>query len=170
VSRLRIRTARPEEAELIRRIEDSAAARFKGSAHAYVTDHPAPPAAIYAGLAAEGLVLMADQDGGAVGFAACELYPDALHLKELAVLHRKQGQGVGRALIEAVTKEARRRGRSAVTLTTFRDLEWNAPWYGRQGFVELGAGTLGERLRRELAEEDARGLASRCAMRLSLTP
>jgi predicted N-acetyltransferase YhbS len=170
VSGLRIRAARPEEAELIRRIEDSAAARFTASVHAYVTDHPAPPAAVYAGLAAEGLVLMADQDGGAVGFAACELYPDALHLKELAVLHRKQGQGVGRALVAAVVKEARRRGRSAVTLTTFRDLEWNAPWYARQGFVELGAGTLGERLREELAEEDARGLTSRCAMRLSLTP
>ena len=170
MSRLRIRAARPDEAELIRKIEDSAAARFKGSDHAYVTDHPAPPAEIYAALAAEGLVLMADQDGGAVGFAACELYPDALHLKELAVLHRKQGQGIGRALIEAVAKEARRRGRSAVTLTTFRDLAWNAPWYARQGFVELGAGTLGERLRQELAEEDARGLASRCAMRLSLMP
>jgi predicted N-acetyltransferase YhbS len=170
MSRLRIRRARPDEAELIRTIEDSAAARFKGSAHAYVNDHAAPPAAIYAALAAEGLVLMADQDGGAVGFAACELFPDALHLKELAVLHRKQGQGVGRALIAAVRAEARRRGRAAITLTTFRDLAWNAPWYARQGFVELGAGALGERLRRELADEDARGLASRCAMRLTLTP
>ncbi|HEV2531587.1 GNAT family N-acetyltransferase [Phenylobacterium sp.] len=167
---MRIRLARPDEAELIRKIEDSAAARFKGSAHAYVTEHPAPPAKVYAAMAAEGLVLMADADGDPVGFAACELHPDALHLKELAVLRHKQSQGVGRALIKAVAKEARRRGRTAVTLTTFQDLAWNAPWYARQGFVELGAGTLGERLREELADEDARGLASRCAMRLSLTP
>ena len=170
MSPLRIRAARPEEAELIRRIEDSAAARFRGSPHAYVTEHPAPPAEVYAALAAEGLVLIADQDGGPVGFAACELFPDALHLKELAVIHRKQGQGVGRALVEAVAEEARRRGRAAVTLTTFQDLDWNGPWYARQGFVELAAGTLGERLRQELADEDARGLTARCAMRLTLSP
>jgi predicted N-acetyltransferase YhbS len=170
MSGLRIRPARPDEAELIRKIEDSAAARFRGSPHAYVTDHPPPPAEVYATLAARGLVLIADQDEGPVGFAACELYPDALHLKELAVLHRRQGEGVGRALVAAVADEARRRGRSAVTLTTFRDLDWNAPWYARLGFVELGAGTLGERLREELAEEDARGLTARCAMRLTLAP
>lgn len=166
---LMIRPARPREAEMIRRIEDSAGRRFLGSAHAYVNAHAAAPAEIYARLAAEGLVLMAVLDGRAVGFAACELYRDALHLHELAVRLRKQGRGVGQALVAAVVEEAHRRGRSAVTLTTFRDLEWNAPWYARQGFVELVAGQLGERLRQELADEDERGLTGRCAMRLSLT-
>lgn len=165
---LRIRPARPDEAETIREIEDDAAARFRGSAHAYVFDHPAPPAEVYAELAAEGLVLMADQDGAAVGFAAFEVFRDALHLKELAVRHAQQGQGLGRALIKAVIAEAKARRRKAVTLTTFRDLDWNAPWYERQGFVELGAGQLGERLRQELADEDERGLSSRCAMRLTI--
>ena len=165
---LRIRPARPDEAETIRQIEDSAAARFRGSVHAYVFDHPAPPAEVYAGLAADGLVLMADQDGAAVGFAACEVFRDALHLRELAVRHARQVQVIGRALIRAVIAEAKKRRRRAVTLTTFRDLDWNAPWYERQGFVELGAGQLGERLRQDLADEDERGLTSRCAMRLTL--
>jgi ribosomal protein S18 acetylase RimI-like enzyme len=170
VSRSRIRLARPDEAERLRGIEASAAEAFRDSSHAYVTDHPPPPVAVYAAFAAAGDVLLAEMDGEPVGFAACEPFPDALHLWELAVRRDLQGQGVGRRLVAAVAKAARRRKLPAVTLTTFHDIAWNAPWYARLGFVELGAGTLGERLRQELADEDARGLTSRCAMRLTLTP
>lgn len=152
----------------MRRIEDSAAIRFRGSNHAYVLDAPSPPAEIYADLAARGLVLMADHEGGAVGFAACEPYPDALHLKELAVAHRFQGQGIGRALVDAVAEEARRRALPAVTLTTFADLPWNGPWYERLGFTELREGQLGEWLRQILEGEYERGLTDRCAMRLAV--
>jgi N-acetylglutamate synthase-like GNAT family acetyltransferase len=165
---VQIRLARPEEAELVREIEQSAGETFRGSAHAYVADHAPPPAAVYAALAAEGLVLLAEQHRQAIGFAACEPFADALHLKELAVRYERQGRGVGVALVEAVAAEARRRGLPAVTLTTFQDLPWNGPWYARRGFVELGSGALGERLREELAAEAGRGLSARCAMRLML--
>lgn len=165
---VRIRLARPEEAEIIREIEQSAGETFRGSAHAYVIGHSPPPAAVYAALAAEGLLLMAEQHRQAIGFAACEAFPDALHLKELAVRYERQGRGIGRALVEAVAAEARRRGLPAVTLTTFQDLPWNAPWYARRGFAELADATLGERLREELAAETGRGLTARCAMRLPL--
>lgn len=165
---VQIRLALPQEAELVREIEQSAGETFRGSGHAYVADHPPPPAAVYATLAAEGLVLLAEQHRQAIGFAACEPFADALHLKELAVRYERQGRGIGRALVEAVAAEARRRGLPAVTLTTFQDLPWNGPWYARRGFVELTAGTLGERLREELAAETGRGLSARCAMRLTL--
>jgi ribosomal protein S18 acetylase RimI-like enzyme len=170
VSRVRVRPARPDEAALIREIEDSAAEAFRGTTHAYVTDHPSPPPEVYEAFAARGDLLVAEQDGEPVGFAACEAFADALHIWELDVRRDQQGHGVGRALMAAVVKAARRRRLPAVTLTTFHDIAWNAPWYARLGFVELGVGTLGERLREELAQEDARGLTARCAMRLTLTP
>lgn len=163
-----IRLAKPEEAELIGQIEDDAAEAFRGSAHSYVLDDPAAPAKFYAKLARKRMVFMAEVDGRSCGFAAMEVFPDALHLKELAVRHRQQRRGIGRALVEAVLAEARRRGLPAVTLTTFEDLPWNGPWYARLGFEVLGAGQLGERLRAELAEEFERGLSARCAMRLKL--
>jgi predicted N-acetyltransferase YhbS len=166
MSKLRIRLARPEEAELICAIEGSAAEAFRGSAHAHVADHPPAPASAYAALVATGLVLIAERDGQPVGFAACEVLAEALHLKELAVRYERQGQGIGRALVEAVAAEARRRSLPAVTLTTFRDISWNAPWYARQGFVELGAEGLDEHLRGELAAGARNGLTARCAMRL----
>jgi len=168
MSRLRIRLARPEEAELICAIEGSAAEAFRGSVHAQVADHPPAPAAAYAALISAGLVLIAERDGQPVGFAACEVLPGAVHLKELAVRYERQGQGIGRALVEAVAAEARRRSLPAVTLTTFRDISWNAPWYARLGFAELGPEAQDEHLRDELAAGARRGLTARCAMRLKV--
>lgn len=170
MSRLRIRAARPDEAELVREIEDSAARSFLASPHAYAAAHPAHPAAVYAALAAEGLVLLAEDGDEAIGFAACEAYADALHLKELGVRQGHQGRGAGAVLVAAVVEAARRRALPAVTLTTFQDVSWNAPWYARLGFEALGPEALGDRLARELAEETERGLSARCAMRLPVTP
>jgi GNAT superfamily N-acetyltransferase len=83
---------------------------------------------------------------GLVGFAACQACADALHLWELAVRHKAQGQGVGTALVQATLNLARDRGLPAVTLSTFREIPWNGPFYARMGFVETPAATLNARL------------------------
>ncbi len=113
---------------------------------------------------------MAEDGSGPIGFAACEAFDDALHLWELAVRRERQGQGVGRALIRAVIDAARARGCAAVTLTTFREIAWNGPFYARLGFRELAAHELDGRLAEVLSREAAKGLdvAARCAMRLEI--
>ena len=120
--------------------------------------------------AAQGLVWVAEDGGRLIGFATCEAFEHELHLWELAVRHEAQGKGAGRALIVAVVDEARARRLPAVTLTTFRDIPWNAPFYARWGFVELGADELGPFLALVRAKEVEIGLdvANRCAMRLAL--
>jgi GNAT superfamily N-acetyltransferase len=109
---------------------------------------------------------VADAGRGLLGFGACEAFDDALHLWELAVRHDAQGQGVGRALIAAAVEEARRRALPAVTLSTFRQIPWNAPFYARLGFALLDDPALNPRLVAVLAKEARRGLTDRCAMRL----
>jgi GNAT superfamily N-acetyltransferase len=119
----------------------------------------------------DGLVLVAqDDDGALIGFATCQACEDALHLWELAVRHDRQRRGAGRALLDAVAALARRRGLSAVTLSTFREIAWNGPFYARLGFAELGADELNPRLAIVLERERALGLDvdSRCVMRLSV--
>jgi GNAT superfamily N-acetyltransferase len=124
----------------------------------------------YEPLLAAGLVWVAQARGAPVGFAACEAFDDALHLWELAVRRERQGRGLGRALVAACIAEARIRGLPGVTLTTFRDIAWNAPFYAGCGFVEVPAGALNPRLSGALEAEGRRGLdmANRCAMRLTL--
>jgi hypothetical protein len=57
----------------------------------------------------------------------------------------------------------------SVTLTTFRDIAWNAPFYARCGFAELADRDLNPRLAAIRVREAALGLdvANRCAMRLA---
>jgi hypothetical protein len=57
-----------------------------------------------------------------------------------------------------------------VTLTTFRDLPWNAPFYQRMGFIVLTDDSLDPHLREALQAEIAHGFPAerRCTMGLTL--
>lgn len=82
-----------------------------------------------------------------------------------------QRQGVGRRLIGAVAEEAKRQGAGRLTLTTFIEVPWNAPYYRRLGFRPLDDARLTAALRRHLDEDLAHGFAagSRCAMEFTLS-
>lgn len=151
-------------------IERSAAEAFRGSSQPAIADDPPSPADSYPPMLAEGLVWVAEDAGALIGFAAAQAFQDALHLWELAVRHDRQGQGAGRALVTAAIDEARRLELSAVTLSTFRDIAWNGPFYARLGFRELAPHELNGRLTAILMRERRLGLdaEARCAMRLDL--
>ena len=63
------------------------------------------------------------------------------------------GRGIGAALLDHLAGVARAEGRPALTLTTFRDIPWNAPYYVRLGFTELPQGEWGAQLRALVADE-----------------
>jgi N-acetylglutamate synthase-like GNAT family acetyltransferase len=91
----------------------------------------------------------------------------------MSVRREVQGRGIGRALLSAILESALEAGCTAATLTTFRDVPWNAPFYASMGFQEVGANDMPDHLRDALAAEAARGVLPmdrRCAMRLTLAP
>lgn len=132
---LNIRLARAGEVKRIAEIEDLAGERY--------ADAELPPDldglahAVIARAIAEELLWVMAKDDEPVGFALCCRYPDALHLRELDVLPDSMGQGLGRRLVEHVCGEAAKMGLRSVTLTTFRDIVWNAPMYRRWGFDDV---------------------------------
>ena len=79
-------------------------------------------------------------------------------------------QGLGRRLLDHVAGDARRAGRTAVTLTTFRDVPWNAPYYERCEFRPLAEDELGPELRAKRDAETSHGLdpTQRVCMRRDL--
>ncbi|MBM6403736.1 GNAT family N-acetyltransferase [Phycicoccus sp. CSK15P-2] len=73
-----------------------------------------------------------------VGFAhVLDLGDGCWHLEQLAVAPAHQRQGVGSALLDAVHAEVEARGGSEVTLLTYADVPWNAPWYARHGYARV---------------------------------
>ncbi|MBY5454369.1 MULTISPECIES: GNAT family N-acetyltransferase [Rhizobium] len=94
-------------------------------------------------LISQGVAFVAEGQGhGIVGFLNGEVTPDALHIWQMAVHHQQQGRGIGRHLIEAAQQHAVSTGIHALTLTTFRDVAWNEPYYQRLGHRTLGCESL----------------------------
>jgi GNAT superfamily N-acetyltransferase len=105
-------------------------------------------------------VAVDEADGGApVAFALFEDLDGALHLEEVDVHPDHARQGLGARLIDAAAAWGRELGYRAITLTTFRSVAWNAPYYERIGFRALPAEAWGPGLRERVADETRRGLA-----------
>lgn len=100
------------------------------------------------------------------GFLVSQPFQRELHIWEMDVLPQFGRRGIGAGLIRAAQIDARNSGFRALTLTTFRDLPWNAPFYARLGFEEVTALDAHPRLAGELAVEADDGLPAerRCAM------
>ena len=105
------------------------------------------------------------EDGGLIAFLAATVCGDRLHIDEVDVHQTAQGRGIGRRLMAHAIGWARDAGLSHVTLTTFRGVPWNGPFYASLGFAEddrLPA------LQAILRAEAGKGLKDRCAMVLTL--
>lgn len=94
----------------------------------------------------------------AVGFAEVNTVEGRAHLAGLGVLPAYGRRGVGGRLLAAACALAEELGRPAMTLTTFVDVPWNAPWYAARGFVELPSDQWGAGLRGVWAAEVAAGI------------
>jgi len=110
-----------------------------------------------------------------VGFICAELVGDQMHILELSVAMASQGKGIGKALVNYLIDKARALGLIAMTLTTFREVAWNEPFYQHLGFFtvddkEIMLMTENEHLHKALQDEAKQGLvrSQRCAMRLPL--
>ena len=107
---------------------------------------------------------MVDGGDGPVAFLAARVAGDRLHIDELDVQQDQQGEGLGRRLLGHVRDWARAKGMALLSLTTFRSIPWNAPYYVRFGFREWDPAEAPEDVQRALRREAANGLSDRCAM------
>jgi GNAT superfamily N-acetyltransferase len=115
-----------------------------------------------------GFLLVAAEtpDGDAIGFAHVLEHDGDAHLEQLAVRPAFGRRGHGSALVAAVLAEAAARGAHRVTLRTYAEVPWNAPYYARLGFRESEPDT--DVLRDLVALEAAMGL-DRYGRRVQMT-
>ena len=104
-----------------------------------------------------------------VAYLVAEPIDGALHIEQVSVHPAWAHRRIGRSLIEHAAARAVADGLAALTLTTFTEVAWNAPYYARCGFEPIPEQELTPGLRRIFAEEAAHGLGRwpRIAMRRS---
>ncbi len=162
-----VRLAHPEDAEGFAEVEEDAARILRDAPSlAQVTMPPTRSAAEYRAIIAQRQSLAAESDARIIGFAAARPAGRELHLHELSVARAFQRNGIGGTLLRALQIDARNAGFASITLHTFRDIAWNAPFYAEYGFVEVTDPTAHPRLAAGLDSAVEAGLPRemRCAM------
>ncbi|HEX6397503.1 MAG TPA: GNAT family N-acetyltransferase [Steroidobacteraceae bacterium] len=168
------RTGDPADHAVLREIDDDAGLLFEQAGivlnlpddHEFVrTEHERWHGCLVAG----GVLIAMDPRGLAVGFAAVSRLDTEPFLAQLSVRHGHMRRGIGSALLRAAL-DAVRADHAAMWLTTYSHLQWNRPFYERNGFVRIAERDCGDGVRAELALE-RRSLPQaehRIAMRRSL--
>jgi GNAT superfamily N-acetyltransferase len=134
----RIRPARPDEAKRLRAIEDEAGTRFAGLGLIDEALDAAFPLGELLRLIDAGQVWVGcREDDVPVGMVIASVRDGAVHVEEMDVLPEHGGRGLGARLLARVCEWGQARGYPAVTLSTFRDLPWNGPFYRKHGFRDL---------------------------------
>jgi GNAT superfamily N-acetyltransferase len=150
------RTADRRELEQLRVIERRAGALFVDVGLPEIAADEPPDASELR--AAEALLVAVDAHDEPVGYARVELVDGHAHLEQLSVDPASGRQGIGGRLLDAVASWAAARGDDQVTLTTFIDVPFNAPYYVERGFAVVPEPDRPPGLAAVVAAEAAHGL------------
>lgn len=134
---LTIRPGRPSDHAALAAIEHRADQLFAQHGYPAIAAEPPGTAEEFAAATGERLLMVAVLGGQPVGHAVAGEIAGHWHLSQLAVDPAFGQRGIGTTLVGSVLAAGRERGLSLASLTTFRDVPFNAPFYARLGFREL---------------------------------
>jgi predicted DCC family thiol-disulfide oxidoreductase YuxK/GNAT superfamily N-acetyltransferase len=170
---IHIRSAEAAELPELQRVEREAGIRFRGLGLIdHLLDHSLSLPELSGHQRAGRVWVAADERNRPVGFAVASVVGGGAHLEELDVLPEAGRRGIGTLLVTTVCAWAEAQGFSTITLSTFRDVPWNAPFYERLGFRRLQPADLSSALRDVRAREQHLGIVldQRVMMRRELHP
>ncbi len=153
---------------VIQQIERRAGEVFRTVGMAQIADDEPVTAADFAPfLRTDGAWVALDDHDQVIGYLLVEQLDEAAHIEQVTVHPAAARHGIGAGLIDRAGAWAAGRGLGSLTLTTFSEVGWNAPYYLRLGFTIIEPAEQGPALARRVADEAAGGLARwpRVAMR-----
>jgi GNAT superfamily N-acetyltransferase len=151
-----IRPPRRDELEALRSIERDASRAFAAIGMAEIAaDEPLSVPELEA-FRADGRAWVAvDWRQRPIAYLLSSIVDGCAHIEQVSVAPAHARRRLGAALIERIAETARAEGRPALTLTTFRDVPWNAPYYERLGFVAADPADQGPELTALVERESA---------------
>jgi ribosomal protein S18 acetylase RimI-like enzyme len=154
-----IRSARVEELPLLSHIEQSAAGLFLDTPYAFLVDAaPLSLDFVQQQFQAGHVWVAVDLDEKVVGYAIAREVDDTLYLQQIDVHPEHWHRGIGSALVNTVCDRAKQQGYRIVSLSTFRDIPWNAPFYSKLGFHPVNETELANGFQQIRREELKAGL------------
>ncbi|RSS53541.1 GNAT family N-acetyltransferase [Streptomyces sp. WAC06614] len=156
---MRIRAVRLDELPVLQDIERAAGECFRDIGMPEIAEDEPLPLDELARYHRAGLAwVMADDSDAPVAYLIAARVDGNLHVEQVSVHPGSARRGLGRMLLDRAAARATDEGAPALTLTTFTEVPWNAPYYARCGFRPLDDAELTPGLRRIRAQEAAHGL------------
>jgi GNAT superfamily N-acetyltransferase len=154
-----IRIATVDDLPVLQDIERAAGRVFRDIGMPEIADDDPPSLTDLERYRDAGRALVAvDGANQPVAYLLADVIDGCLHIEQVSVHPDHARRGIGRALIEHVAGTAKAGGVPALTLTTFADVPWNAPYYERCGFRVLAGDELTPGLRAAVHREAMHGL------------
>lgn len=151
-----IELGRAEHARELQAIERAAGARFASIDMADVArGEPTPTTILEDRARSSQLYIAVARDRGLAGFLIWSPKDGRAYIEEVSVHPDHAGHRLAARMIDRLAAHVRGK-LAALSLATFRDVPWNAPYYAKLGFVELpreGAGPAHEQSWRRQAED-----------------
>ena len=162
-----IRKAREEDLPLLGPVENSASQVFRTVNLDHIANGPTLPNPQLSAMSNSNHLWVAvntlDQP---VGFVGGEEVDGSFYIVEISVAQHFQGKGAGKALMAAMEQQIRKESFKDITLTTYKHLPWNGPWYAKRGYSDVQVDELGEgHMKIWEHEGEWHDMNLRCAMR-----
>jgi GNAT superfamily N-acetyltransferase len=153
-----VRQARAGDVGRLQAIQLAAGGAFRGIGMDAIAENPPLAAESLTGYRRAGRAwVAADEHDEPVGFVVADVVDGCAHIEQVSVHPAHAGQRIGATLLDHVAGWAAARRLRALTLVTFRGVPWNAPYYERLGFRELGPAEITPELAARRAASAAQG-------------
>jgi GNAT superfamily N-acetyltransferase len=158
-SQVHIRAAGADELVALQEIERAADRLFRDIGMPELADDEPLPLTEFAHFWRTGRAwVAADPTNRPVAYLLADLVDGNVHIAQVSVHPDSGHRRVGRSLIDHLAAWSAADGVPALTLTTFANVPWNAPYYARCGFRRLTEEELTPGLRAIRLREAAQGL------------
>jgi GNAT superfamily N-acetyltransferase len=154
-----IKAARSGDLAVMQDIERAAGSWFREVGMPEIADdEPLPLDELGRYLREDRAWVAADEADVPVAYLIADIVDGHMHIEQVSVHPRAARRKIGAMLLEHAAANAAASGIGALTLTTFTEVPWNAPYYARCGFRVLADSELSPGMRAIRDREIAHGL------------
>lgn len=158
MTRLSFRLGTNEDIPALQSLQLSSGEPFREIGMESVADNPPTQPSLFRASISEKLLLVVEAEGTMAGFALLRSADKDCHLEQMSVGRPFLGQGIGTKLLTKVLELCSEHGFGRVTLSTFKEVQWNQPFYAKHGFRPLSEANLNDRLQSIRLQEEEAGL------------
>lgn len=157
---IRIRLGSADEIHKVAPLEQAAAEAFREIGMDAVADDDPVAESVLSQAAEERRFWVAVEYGVLKAYLLGDFLPQSLHIDQVTVHPDASRRGLGALMIESVSADPRSKERGLITLTSFANVPWNAPYYERIGFNEIPREDWPEGVAEKVDAEQGKNIAA----------